>query len=298
MFIFRKVGKITNSVVGGAAEGGVNLFSKVVSTKNDKVGNYINEVGTSVINASKSAVDSVGQFADGAVRTSYGAWKKDDSIKQQGWSEMKDSTVRTVRGIGTSVKYTFHNGKVVYRGLRTNDRGQIVEGLKNLGKVAAVTTFAVGIIDILDGTDHAEAKILETRNDHLQGLEHSETGVPFQTKVIELSNGDVIEGTFPVFESKFTVVLTEEVYEKSDRFHFSVANDVLYESIQGNPTLANELGLSSSDIVDISQNTTPEGYVWHHSEDPGVLQLVNEESHSNTGHTGGREIWGGGGEKR
>ena len=29
-----------------------------------------------------------------------------------------------------------------------------------------------------------------------------------------------------------------------------------------------------------------------HSEGPGVLQLVNEYIHENTGHTGGRFLWG------
>ncbi|MFJ7825392.1 HNH endonuclease [Psychrobacillus sp. NPDC096623] len=44
----------------------------------------------------------------------------------------------------------------------------------------------------------------------------------------------------------------------------------------------------------MASGTTPAGYDWQHSEDPGVLQLVNVETHQNTGHTGGREIWGGG----
>ena len=41
-----------------------------------------------------------------------------------------------------------------------------------------------------------------------------------------------------------------------------------------------------------------EGYTWHHNEQPGVLQLVDEETHAETGHTGGREILGGGSEYR
>ncbi|MFD0050074.1 HNH endonuclease [Actinomycetes bacterium NPDC127524] len=45
-------------------------------------------------------------------------------------------------------------------------------------------------------------------------------------------------------------------------------------------------------------NETPEGYTWHHSEVPGKLELVDEEIHAETGHTGGRELWGDGLENR
>jgi hypothetical protein len=298
MVIFRKVSKLVNATVGEAAKVGVHAASKLVATKNEKLGEYLDDVGTTVVEASKAALDTVGQFSDGAVRGSYGLIKKDDYNKQLGWHDMKDSTGRTVKGFGSGILYTAKSAGITYRALRDHNREQLIVGLKNLGKVAAVTTFAVGIVDIIDGADIVEAEGIETRNDHLSGFEHAETGVPFETKWVELPNGDVIEGTFPVFDSQFSVVLAEEVYLSSDDTHFKIANETLYQSIEQNPGLANELGLSSSDLEALSHNQTPDGYVWHHSEQPGVLQLVNEEIHEITGHTGGREIWGGGSENR
>ena len=97
--------------------------------------------------------------------------------------------------------------------------------------------------------------------------------------------------SFPVFDSKFSVVLVEETYLESDHTQFTIANETLYQSIQENPDLAKELGLSQYDVQAVANGTTPEGYVWHHTEQPGVLQLVNGETHQNTGHTGGRELW-------
>ena len=38
--------------------------------------------------------------------------------------------------------------------------------------------------------------------------------------------------------------------------------------------------------------------MWHHSEQPGVLQLVDKDLHDKSGHTGGRNLWGGGTEHR
>ncbi|MFB5285320.1 HNH endonuclease [Peribacillus sp. Hz7] len=298
MGVIRGLGKAVNKVAGGAATGGVKIISKAVSSKNEKLGEYINEVGHSVIEASKSAVDSVGQFADGTIQGTYGVLKKSEYHKQQGWADIKDSTGRTVKGIGLGITYTVKSAGITVSGLKNKDRDQILHGLKNIGKVAAVTTFAVGVIDILDGADSVQAEEIETRNDHLNGGEHVETGVPFMERTVELPNGEVVTGSFPVFESQFSVVLVEEMYLESDYTQFNIANETLYQSIQENPDLAKELGLSQLDVQALANGTTPEGYVWHHSEQPGVLQLVNEEIHQNTGHTGGRELWGGGSEYR
>ncbi|WNS76266.1 HNH endonuclease [Bacillus sp. DTU_2020_1000418_1_SI_GHA_SEK_038] len=294
MVVFRGIGKVVNTVVGGAAKGGVKVVSKAVSAKNEELGKYIADVGNSVVDASKGALDSVSQFADGAVRGAYGVVKKDDYHKGRGWNDIKDSSSRTVKGIGTGIKYTAKSAGITLQGLKNKDKDQILHGVKNLGKVAAVTTFAVGVIDIIDGSDTVTAQEIDTRNSHLNGLEHAETGVSFEQRTIELPNGDLQTGTFPVFESQFSVVLAEEMYLESDRTHFSIANETLYQSIQENPSLARELGLSSHDMGGLKMGVTPEGYVWHHHEQPGVIQLVDEEIHQNTGHTGGREIWGGG----
>ncbi|MFE8699757.1 HNH endonuclease [Cytobacillus sp. FJAT-54145] len=298
MAIFRNIGKVTNTVVGGAAKGGVKLVSKAVSTKNKELGQYIGEVGNTVIDASKGAVDTVGQLADGVARGGYGLLKNNDSSKQQGWYDIKDSTGRTVKGIGSSIKYTVKSAGITANGLKNKDKEQILKGVKNLGKVVAVTTFAVGVVDFVDGVDKVEAEEIDMRNDHLSGLDHTETGVPFETREVELPNGEIKVGTFPVFESDFSVVIAEEMYLASDNTHFNIANETLYQSIQENHSLANQLDLSSFDVQGLQNGVTPEGYVWHHHEQPGVIQLVDQEVHQDTGHTGGREIWGGGSEYR
>lgn len=265
-----------------------------MSSKNENVGQYIGEVGNTIIDASKGAIDSVAQFSDGAVRSGYGFLTKDEYQKQLGMFDLKDSTTRTVKGIGSSLKYVVKSTGITVKTLKNNDRQQIVEGLKNLGKVAAVTTFAVGVVDVIDGADIVEVDGIETRNDHLTGGEHPDTGVAFETKTIELPNGDLVEGTFPIFDSPFNVVLAEEVYLESDSTHFRIANETLYQSIEQNTGIAIHLGLTHADMEALAHNETPDGYVWHHHEQPGVLQLVEDDIHQQTGHTGGRELWGGG----
>jgi hypothetical protein len=66
-----------------------------------------------------------------------------------------------------------------------------------------------------------------------------------------------------------------------------VAHAELYDAIQSDPQLATEMGLTEQDIQALANGDTQEGFTWHHSEEPGVLQLVDENIHANTGHDGG-----------
>lgn len=298
MGVLRSIGKGIGTVGGGLIGGTVKVTGKAVGTKWKGTGEWIEEVGESVQSASKIALDNAGQFVEGAVQGTYGVIKKDEHYKQKGFNDLKDSTGKTIKGMGSALKYTVHNVGTTYKGFTSGDKEQTIRGLKNLGKVVVVSSLAIGVVDVIDGADIVEGEELETRNDHLNGYEHPETGVPFVDKVVELPNGQVVEGTFPVFDSNFNVVIAEELYLESDDVHFGLANDTLYQAITEDTNLANELGLAQADIQALANGQTPAGYTWHHNEEVGVLQLVNEETHDQTGHTGGRSIWGGGSDHR
>jgi chromate transport protein ChrA len=49
------------------------------------------------------------------------------------------------------------------------------------------------------------------------------------------------------------------------------------------------------DISNSSSNTQGRifGYIWHHSEKPGIIQLIRKDIHEFNRHTGGNAIWGG-----
>ena len=298
MSVFRTIGKGIGTVGGGLIGGTVKVAGKAVGSKWKGTGEWLEEVGDNVQSASRTALDNAGQFVDGAVQGTYGAIKKDEYYKQKGLNDLKDSTGKTIKGIGSALKYTVNNAGSTYKGFTSGDKEQAIKGLKNLGKVVAVSGLAIGVVDLIDGTDIAEAEDIDTRNDHLSGYEHPETGVPFIDKTVALPNGHIVEGVFPVFDETFNVMIAEELYLESDDVHFEVANDTLYQAIVENPNLANELGYSQVDVQSLANGQTPEGYTWHHNEEPGVLQLVDEETHAQTSHTGGRAIWGGGSEYR
>ncbi|MCQ6264717.1 HNH endonuclease [Fictibacillus sp. WQ 8-8] len=292
MGTIRKISKGFGQASGGFIGGTVKYTGKKLNNE------WVQEVGESIITASASAMDNAGQMIDGTAKGLYGLVTKDKKYQQEGLDDLKDSAKRTVKGIGSTLIYTAQNAGTTVKGMASGNNGQTLQGLKNLGKVAAVSMLAVGVLDFIDGPDIAETEDIDTRNAVLDGAVHPETGVPFEDNVVILPNGDVVEGTFPVFNAAFEAEIPEESYLESDQFQFSVANEQLYQGIMANPELANELHLSTADVQSLLHGETPEGYTWHHHEEPGLMQLVNEDEHKNTGHTGGREIWGGGAEHR
>lgn len=119
----------------------------------------------------------------------------------------------------------------------------------------------------------------------------AENGVLYERKEIEL-NGVGIEGVFPVFESRFDTDLPAENYKS--RAYARECNKDLKNAITDNPQLRE--GFTPEQLKDIEENRTPTGYVWHHNEEPGKMQLVKREDHDRTtggaAHTGGNILWG------
>lgn len=113
----------------------------------------------------------------------------------------------------------------------------------------------------------------------MAGKAHPVTKVKFDSK------------GFPKFKVYYTVKLRSEYFRESRERHFYMANKILYEDICQHARLKNMF--SKKQIKEISCYKTPSGYTWHHHQDAGVLQLVDEEIHAKTYHYGGYSIWGG-----
>lgn len=119
------------------------------------------------------------------------------------------------------------------------------------------------------------------------------------------------------FKSLFDVRLPENMEKASDRIQFNHCNEEFRDMFESNENFRNGM----MDIVqviatkvnrehpeydysteifceEVKMGHTPPGYTWHHADECGKIQLVEEEIHRNTPHTGGRSKWGGGAEAR
>jgi hypothetical protein len=139
-------------------------------------------------------------------------------------------------------------------------------------------------------------RYVETINHKLDGDVHPSSGVPFERKIVEKPDGEKVDGVFPIFPHEYDVKLNESQYLDSDARQFRTAVHQLGKDIENNPDLGKKF--KPEQLEQIKNGDTPDGYIWHHSEQPGILQLVDKNLHDKTGHTGGRFLWGGGSEHR
>ncbi len=135
-----------------------------------------------------------------------------------------------------------------------------------------------------------EALRIKTINSYLAGELHPESGVPYETDIIEMPNGDKIEGVFPVFESFADIQLPEELLQETDAKQMKYCNEKLKEDLENNPELRAKF--TEQQLEEIDAGYKPSGYTWHHHQESGKMQLVETKKHSVSGHTGGKSIWG------
>ena len=125
-----------------------------------------------------------------------------------------------------------------------------------------------------------ETRHLKTINEQYEGQKYPGTDVEYKHERIQV-NGEKVEGVFPQFESKDVERLPRKMWESSD----------------AQPALESRFTPRQLEQI---RNGEPRisGLTWHHTEHPGVMQLVNSNVHSMCRHTGGRSIWGGGSDCR
>ena len=296
--VLKNFSKGLGNLVGDVISGSGNLVSKGVEKVGfEKTADFIGETAGMVGKASSAGIATTGQVAEGIYKTAKGQIQKDTDERTDGVDELKDAGGRVIRGIGSAIKMGAKNTYETGAGLVTKDYDRAKGGARNLAQLGIVMLTAVSVIDLMDGPDAVTAQEIQSMNMGLVGDVHPITGVPFELSTVEF-DGQLVEGAFPVFNSAFETELPGSLYLTTDSMHFRFANVQLAEAIEHQPSLAAELHLTPQQVEDLHNNVTPEGYVWHHHEQPGVLQLVEEDVHNTTAHTGGRFIWGGGSEYR
>lgn len=127
-----------------------------------------------------------------------------------------------------------------------------------------------------------------------------------------------IKGVFPDFaeHSLFKTTLNKKYHIAYDIDHFILAKKDLREAYLKNPEkiisklkelnkgekyefgkvlLSGDAMLKKQidDILDTTNNNLF-GFIWHHNENLGVMELVKTSVHNNVKHVGGKQIWGGG----
>ena len=176
----------------------------------------------------------------------------------------------------------------------------VVEGTKVAAEVSEGLVGEAGLLEQLNTIRHASLEsvaarnemLLRTRNSELAGGVHPETGVPFVKDVVQLADGTLREGVFPEFSATFETTLPDDLLQATDFHQSQHCNEQLRGAVEADPTL--KAKFSDTQLQQVGAADTPEAHTWHHHQETGRMQLVDSSVHLATGHTGGKEVWGGG----
>jgi hypothetical protein len=188
------------------------------------------------------------------------------------------------------------------RDLGQTDGGPTGFDAKGIGKLSDIKADMMSGMDGADSvaekakdaskiSDANEMVKLPTRNEGLEGQRYPGTDVLFERVTVTLPDGRKVEGVFAKFESTFDTTLTKNADGSYVADYAKNCNAKLKEAVTNDPELAKKF--SKEQLEQIKNEETPDGYVWHHNQEPGKMQLVDEKTHTKVGHTGGNSIWGG-----
>lgn len=208
-----------------------------------------------------------------------------------------DKTSQNVKDVSKVVDDVIDQSKNIDKA--TDAIEEIVSASKNLDSIEEVVDSATdniknseNVVDKIKDIVTGHTRYYETINSSLKNKKHPMTGVLFKEKKVKYTYVDDLVAVFPKFDSLFDYKLTEDLWKQTDAIQFKKCNEELYNNILKNKKLKKQF--SEEELLQLSKGETPTRFTWHHSEEEGLMQLVDAETHKHTGHTGGRNLWGGG----
>ncbi|MBO7744497.1 hypothetical protein I8J29_09840 [Paenibacillus sp. MWE-103] len=147
MDLLKGVGKLAGDLTGRVLGGTVRVAGELVHS------DYIKEIGNDVERVTAKTGELAGRAASGVWDVGAGLITSDKQQAKTGFEDLGDAVTTTVRGAGQGIEYVVQSGKEVVTGMKENDTRLMKEGAKKLGKAAAVSIIAVGVIDMVDGPD-------------------------------------------------------------------------------------------------------------------------------------------------
>lgn len=189
MSFLKNLGKGLGEGAGFVLGGSVKAAGKFVN--ND----FIQEIGESVDSSMRNTGNILGNVADGIAEVGIGAFDSDSARCDKGFSDLG----KTTKAVGNQLLVAA--GQIVgdtidtADGLLERDWDKVKTSGRSLAKVVAVSTIAIGVVDVVDGVDTSGAESLaaadsSTVADSTQIENYNVHDVSPHERV--LPNGDVI----------------------------------------------------------------------------------------------------------
>ncbi|UPK43065.1 MULTISPECIES: hypothetical protein [Paenibacillus] len=151
MGFLKELGQFAGEVTGKVLGGTVRVAGELTGSP------FIKEIGNGVEKATINTGKTVGQLASGTYDMASGVIRKDSTALDTGLTDIGGAVSNTAKGVVISAKYVYKGGKDVVVGMKEEDMERVKLGAKHLVAAAAVTTLAVGLVEVVDGVDSMDS---------------------------------------------------------------------------------------------------------------------------------------------
>ena len=127
------------------------------------------------------------------------------------------------------------------------------------------------------------------------------SGISYSEKIVKLSNGIKIKAVLPKVNTISKIELPQYMYSKPSVVQKNFAFIKFKEQLRINPKLQSKFTeteikeILARELTTTKSNTFKvKGYTWRHSEELGVMQLIDNKTYSKIKGISGKSIWRGG----
>ena len=160
MGFLKDLGQFAGQIAGVAIAAPVIIVGEVVKS------DYIKEIGETAGNVTAHTGKILGSVAEGTVKCASGIINNDSKKVNEGFSEVVETSAKTVVGMGKGLVRTAEKGIDTVVAIADGDADKAIKTGKELVKIAAVSTLAVGICDVIGGLDLDHDGIPDILEDH------------------------------------------------------------------------------------------------------------------------------------
>ena len=187
MSFLKNLGKDLGKSAGAVWGGSVKKVGKFVDS------DFVQEIGDSVEGSMKNTGNLLGNVADGIAEVGIGIVENDNVRRDKGFSNLGDTTKEVGDQLFIAAGQILENTVNTADGLLERDWDKVKTSGRSLVKVAAVSTIAIGIVEVVDGVDATGTETLATTDTNLDNAQVENYNVhDVSPHERVLPNGDVI----------------------------------------------------------------------------------------------------------
>ena len=147
MGLVKDIGELAGKVAGVAISVPIAAVGEITNS------DFIREIADGTYNATAHTGKLVGEITEGTVKCATGVIQQDSKKVEEGFCEVIETSAKTVVGVGKGFAKTIGSGIDTVSAIAEGDKVKAIKTGKEMLKVAAVSTFAIGICDMIDGID-------------------------------------------------------------------------------------------------------------------------------------------------